>query len=294
MTDNKRPTKNEKREAARAKAAAILIANDKRRKRRMITGIVTGAASVLAVGALITTIVVTGTANKMEASVTAPNNMATNGVILTSKTEAIKNTGFDLETGTPAESEAVIAEAGADNKPNVTIYLDYACPHCKEFEEANSAYLDTLLQAGKVTVEYKPVIVIGTSLSFNGGNAAACVANYAPEKFLALNNSLFTLTDNGGNNKSIKPLINNLGLDEETNSQITSCMGSNVFGKWLEKATDTALAAKNEAGGPLVSGTPTILVDGVKYPYTPQNFPEFMEKVIAGSTPQAVVQELSN
>lgn len=294
MTDNKKLTKNEKREAARAKAAAILIENDKRHKRRIITFWLTGITTVLAIGGLIATIILTGQASTMAASLTAPNNMATNGVIMTSDTNTIKNTGYDLEQGTPADADALIKEAGLDFKPNITIYLDYACPHCKEFEQKNSAYLDTLLQSGKVTVEYKPIIVIGSSLSFDGGNTAACVANFAPDKFLKLNNSLFTLTDSGGNDRSIRPLIDDLNLDQDTKTKVLSCMSGNVFGKWLEKATDTALAAKNDSGGALVTGTPTILIDGVKYPYSPENFPAFMEQVLKGDSPQDVIDQTTN
>jgi protein-disulfide isomerase len=176
------------------------------------------------------------------------------------------------------------------------VYLDYACPHCKGFEDANSEYLNKLLEKEQATIEYKPVAVIGSKLSFTGGNTAACVANYAPEQFLTIHGKLFTLTNSNQNASSstVRPFIKDLNIPDETKQTIINCINSNVYDSWLNKATDNINLVKDSEGNNLVEGTPTILVDGIKYPFNPESFPQFFEELqTSGKTTQALIDEYS-
>jgi protein-disulfide isomerase len=290
MTENNL-TKNERRLAAREKAAQLRQAEKARTKRKHLAIWLTTGFSVLAIGALVAFVVVGSNATKVEASTTSPANMSSDGAILTSPTELVSSKGYDLEKGTPAAAADLLAETDV---PEIQIYLDYACPHCEEFEEANSVYLESLLESGRATVEFKPIVVIGTSLSFDGGNAAACVANYAPSKFLDFHTSLFKLTEAGGKTADFKPFVEDMKLDKSTDETVRACMNSNEFGPWLEGATETALALEGKDGEKLVTGTPTVVVDGVKYPYSPTDFQTFMEAVLAGQTPDEVIAAVDN
>ncbi|WP_418606106.1 DsbA family protein [Georgenia sp. SUBG003] len=48
--------------------------------------------------------------------------------------------------------------AGTENPdaPVLDVYLDFACPHCADFEEVNADDIDSLVTAGEATVVYHP------------------------------------------------------------------------------------------------------------------------------------------
>lgn len=282
-----RITKNEKRENARTKAAAMRVAEKKRNKRRKIAGWLTAGLGVLAIGGLITSVVIVNATLKVDASITSPSNMGTDGIIFTSPTEVVDNVGYNLENGTPLVSTE---ELTASEVPEIEIYIDYACSYCAEFEVANNTYMKSLLDAGRATVEIKPIVVLNTELSFRGGNALACLAENAPEKVWDYNSETFTQITASSSLGSIpKSVVDGLGLEGDTRAAVNACMSSNEFGNWLGTASDNALARTDASGTALVTGTPTILVDGFKYPYSPADFQAFMEAILQGATPQEVV-----
>jgi protein-disulfide isomerase len=284
-------TKSQKREAAKAKAIAMRKAEQKKRKQRLITTWVTSGVALLGVAALVFFVVTGNNTLSVQASTTAPNNMASDGAILTSPTEVKQNTGYDLEKGKPSESTAELADSDV---PHVEIYLDYACPHCAEFEEANSDYMTSLLESNRATVEVKPIVVLNTPMSYTGSNAAACVANYAPEKLWQFNSELFALTTDSGTNESgVRTVLSNLDLTADEKKTVGACDDSNMFSKWVETATLNALARTDASNAQLVTGTPTVLVDGVKYPFGPKDFKTFMEAVLNGATPEQIIADNS-
>ena len=281
-------TKNEKRVAAREKAALMRENEKKKRTRRRIAGWITAGVSVLAVVAIASFVVYSNNANKMEVSASSASNMKTDGVILTSPTDVVKNTGYNLKSGKPVSSKDELKNSKV---PNIEIYVDYACPHCAEFEETNSAYLTSVLESGRATVEIKPVVDLNLPLSFQGGNAAACIADYAPEKFWDFHTQLFKQdSENGSVTSNLKTVLKNLDFNSEERAKVNSCVDSDVYKNWLTGATVNALN-RTDNGEKVVTGTPTILVDGFKYNYGPDNFQTFMERVLAGQKPADVSKE---
>jgi len=286
-----RETKSQKREAAKAKALAMRQIEQKKRKQRLITTWVTSGVALIGVAALVFFVVTGSNSLSVQASTAAPNNMASDGAILTSPTEVKQNTGYDLESGKPAASSA---ELEGSDVPHIEIYLDYACPHCAEFEADNSEYMTSLLESGRATVEVKPIVVLNTPMSYTGSNAAACVANYAPEKLWEFNSKLFALTEESGTNESgVRTVLSDLNLTAEEKKTVGACDDSNMFSKWVETATLNALARTDANNAQIVTGTPTVLVDGVKYPFGPKDFKTFMEAVLNGSTPEQIIAENS-
>lgn len=272
----------------RTKSAMLLEQRKKEDKRRKIALWAAISVGIIIVVGLFTFILLNGS-QKAEASQDSPAALSTNGVIMTSKTEVAKGTPYNLESGKPAKSETLMKDSAV---PNVEIFLDYDCPHCKEFEDSSASYLDSLLEEGKATVEYKPIVVIGSNLSISGGNAAACVAEYAPARFNDAHNALFSKT--GEQSVSVTKTIKDLKIEGETGKQVEECVSTKHFSKWLTKASEHALTLKDAKGEQLVTGTPTILVDGVKYPFDPSQFRTFMEVVLAGNTPEEVISQQQN
>lgn len=280
MTKSPKLTHKQEISDRRARAAAMIAQNEKKEKRNKIALWSTLGVVVIAVIAMVAFVVTTSNANKLAVSTVSPNALSTNGVILTSLTDVVKGTGYDLENGQPAKS----AEVMKDSKvPHIEIYLDYDCPHCKEFEDANANYLNSLLSEGQATVEYKPIVVIGSNLSISGGNAAVCTAEYAPERFNDVHTALFAAQ--GKQNTTVTSIIKSVGIEGEAGEQVLSCLSSKVFGKWLDTANEHALALKDEKGETLVQGTPTVIVDGKKFTENPANLPAYLDQLINSDAP---------
>lgn len=268
-------------------AADMLAQRKKEEKRRKIAMWSTLSLFTVALGTVVTLVIVSGLQNKLAVSETSPTTLSSNGIILTSQTEVVKGAGYNLETEKGVESKTLLPDSKV---PHIELYLDYDCPHCKTFETQNNEFLNSLLEEGKATVEYKPIVVIGSNLSISGGNAAACVAEYAPARFNELNTKLFE--QNGKQSVSVSGVVKTLDIQGEAGKQVESCVSDKVFSKWLSKASEAALERTESTGAKMVTGTPAIVIDGVKYPYAPDQFETFVTAMISeGLTAEEAVKQ---
>ncbi len=69
-------------------------------------------------------------------------------------------------------------------------------PVCKDFETANATSIEALVAAGIATLEVHPIAILDRAyarlpLLVPSNNAAACVADLAPESFLDVNAAFF-------------------------------------------------------------------------------------------------------
>ena len=163
-------------------------------------------------------------------------------------------------------------------------------PDRDQFEAANGEYISSLLENGNTTVEIHPIAILdrlsqGTKYSTRAANAAACVADSSPNDFLAFHNLLF----------ANQPVENTTGLSDDELVALTveagaddvaSCIQDQQFKSWVAAATTRAL------NGPIpdsnvdrVQGTPTIIVNGVKYDGAVDDLASFQAFVVqvAGS-----------
>lgn len=278
-----RPTRNERREDARAKAKQHReeqLKKDKRNRWLLQGGIAVAIIAVVAVVAL-----------TINASVKpvgpGPANMASDGIVL--------GIGMKAQT-TPAlaDGAAIVPTVATPGVVDIRIYQDYLCPYCGQFDATNSAQIQKLVESGAATFEVHPIALLtsrsaGTKYSLRTSNAAACVANYSPDNFWAMNQALYAQ----------QPAEGSAGLDDTaikgiiatTNAKnidaINKCIDDGTFEKWAQAATDRALA------GPLpgtkvanVTGTPTVLVNGIQYQGSltdPAVFNAFVVQVAAAS-----------
>lgn len=257
-----RLSKNEKREAAREKAR--ILREEQKKKDRRTKFILQGSIIVasLAIIAVVALVIV----NSVKPAGPGPLNMASDGIQI--------NQGF-VATETPA------TKSGGDPTPNeradgvldIQMYVDYLCPICRQFEETNGAYITSLLENGGTTVEIHPIAILdrlsqGTKYSTRSANAAACVANYSPNNYYDFHNALF----------ANQPAENSTGLSDDelvaltadakvdNADKIASCIKGQDFKAWVGTSTARAL------NGPIpnsnvdkVTGTPTVIVNGLKY-----------------------------
>ena len=277
-----RLSKNEKREAAREKARLLREEQKKkdRRTRFILQGsIILGSLAIIAIVALVIV-------NSIKPVGPGPANMASDGIQLSQGA---------IATETPA------LDAGDDPIPNardedagvldIQMYVDYFCPNCGDFEATNADYITSLMENGNTTVEIHPISILdrlaqGSKYSSRAANAAACVANYSPNQYYDFHNLLFANqpkeNTTGLSDDELVGLAEEAGADDA----VAGCIRNQDFKSWVSASSARAL------NGPIpnsnvdkVIGTPTVIVNGLKYEGSNLDLASFQAFVIqaAGS-----------
>jgi protein-disulfide isomerase len=262
-----RGSKNQRREAAREKARELrdLQRKKEKRNRLFLQGGITLA--VLAAAGIIALVLV----NSVTPPAAGPLNMQSDGIIIGKDLKAVRTPAI------PAKGKPVATVRDKESSVvSIRIYLDYFCPVCNSFETANKAQITSWLKKGAATIEIHPISFLdrsslGTRYSSRAANAGGCVANYAPDDYWAFTEEMYVKQPAEGTvgltNAQIVAVAK--AAKVQNLSQVSDCINSEKFKAWVSAAT-----ARAEAG-PLpdstvkqVTGTPTVIVDGVEYPIT--------------------------
>lgn len=261
-----RPTKRDRRERAREHARQMREEQTKREKRRTLFwrgGIGLALVAVATVVALVI-------ANQTSPSAAGPLNMASDGILLGGDGTTI--TAATTAALAPGEKPVATDQTALPDMVNIDIYVDYLCPYCGQFEATNAAQISSWVTAGNATVELHPISILdssslGSKYSSRAANAAACVANFAPDSFLAVNTALFASqpaeNSAGLSNAELQKVIEGAGV---TDTRITDCITNETFAVWVTAASERALSGPlPNADIPKVTGTPTVIVNGASY-----------------------------
>ncbi|MET0806609.1 MAG: thioredoxin domain-containing protein [Lacisediminihabitans sp.] len=278
------PGKKDRREEAREKARIEREAEKKRQRRNKIFlqgGI---GVAVIAIVVVIVLIVVGNTGASGGGSSKGPKNMASSGILFTGEDGKI------TPTLTPAAkvSDAVTPPTGAstDGVANIVTYVDWACPACQAFEKSFAGGIADLVKSGKATLDVQPVSILdrsyaGSRYASRAANAAACVANFAPDKFLDAQNVFYDKQPQEGTtgltNSQIKGLLKDAGVGTDA---INKCVDNETFKKWVANVTTKVTSNPdliNAAQGGF--STPTVFVNGKRW----DNSGDFLEFVTANS-----------
>jgi protein-disulfide isomerase len=278
-----RQSRSNRRHEAREKARQLRADHQKkeRRGRWLLQGGI--ALAVVALVAIVA-IVITSSIRPERGG---PRNMASDGILIAADLKAVQTPG--LSPGATPVPHAT-GEAGV---VAITIWIDYLCPLCGEFEQANNALIRTLVESGAATVEYHPIALLtslsaGTEYSLRAANAAGCVANYNPDAFFDFHQGMFENQPEEGTEGLSNSEILAIAQESGANStSLESCIDSGRFKQWAKDATVRA------GNGPLavagtdvtnVVGTPTVLVNGKPYnPSYPFDSTEFSQFVLAAA-----------
>lgn len=218
--------------AERAARAAALKAEQERKEkqRRLLTiaGVVGALLLVVAVGFFLQS-----RAGKIDETATAP-------------------------AGATDDYGVVLGENGADHE--VVVYEDFICPACGAFEAQFADVLDTAVEEGRATVEYRPFDFLkqyGDRYSQRSTNAFAVVLDTSgPDVAKKFHDLLYA--DQPAEDGDPAPdswLIEKAveaGADE---SAITAGINDLAFEAWVSNGAKAASSAG-------VQGTPTVIVDG--------------------------------
>ena len=178
--------------------------------------------------------------------------------------------GSTANGGIPVGSSGIAGttDGAADDAVVVTVYSDYMCPYCGEFEAVNGAILSELRAQGDIVIEYHPVSILdrlsqGSAYSTRAATAAALVADRAPETFVGFDAALFAQQPAEGTvgwtDAEIAGIARGAGVPDEVAVVIESSeylTGADSFVPWVAAATQQGAQDLGRLA------TPTVLLDG--------------------------------
>nr|WP_246461444.1 thioredoxin domain-containing protein [Nocardia transvalensis] len=169
----------------------------------------------------------------------------------------------------PAATPGSLTDKGAirigkpDAKVTVRVVADLQCPACQMFEQSNGKVLEDEVKSGKAAVEYNIIAFLdkmssGTRYSSRGANAAYCVAEADPSKFLPWLTTMYQQ----------QPPENGTGLTDDqivqiaqaagyTDPKTAECITSDKYDKFVQKTTKDVL-------GEGIQSTPSVFVNGTQ------------------------------
>ncbi|MFF3398406.1 DsbA family protein [Streptomyces sp. NPDC002659] len=164
--------------------------------------------------------------------------------------------------GAQGKDQLAIPVGASDAPSTLTVWEDFRCPVCAQFENAFRDTIHDLEATGQVKVQYHLATIIdgnlGGSGSLRAANAAACAQDVG--KFDAYHDVLYQnqppeTQDGFGENSRLIELAGKVeGLDTPA---FRSCVEDGTHDTWVQKS---ATAFSN--GG--FTGTPTVLLNGEK------------------------------
>ena len=155
------------------------------------------------------------------------------------------------------DSAALIKKPDStEPKAVLSIYEDFQCPHCKNFEKNFSSTLDQIVKSGAAAVDYYMVSILNKT---NGGysarsaNAAYCVGAENKDAFVRFHSALFAQqpeegSGSGPDNAALIETARQAGVT----GAVPDCVNK---GKYEDMVKGLAAASK-------ITSTPTIRLNG--------------------------------
>ncbi|MGW1891957.1 DsbA family protein [Streptomyces sp. NPDC002004] len=185
-------------------------------------------------------------------------------------------------SGATGKDSLVIPVGRNSAKTTLTIWEDFRCPVCKQFESAYRPTVHELVDKGLLKVEYHFATLIdgnlGGSGSLRAANAAACAQEAG--KFRDYHDVLYEnqppeTTDGYGDNAKLIDLAGKVG--GLSTDAFKKCVQDGTHDNWVAKSEDAFRKGNFE-------GTPTVLLNG-KDAYrtlTPQKLKQTAEAAAQG------------
>lgn len=288
----------------------VALVKRSRPKAAAITGLVAGGLSVVVsvVFAIVMSVLLVATTVDMQRAeerdpgqssdsepqtlLEWPANMATGGIVFEQGDQGPGPAVRPSDPLSAGEAPTPIEVDRAGGTPDVVVYLDYRCPYCLHFEEANGDFLGELASSGGATVQVVPLTFLdrvdASSYSSRAAGAMACIVDGQPESAWAAHTTLLSAAVQpsesvpGHANEeliaALDPAVGGLDggvrdcIESERFVPFSQALNSWVFANTVPNAADPAQQ---------VTGTPLVLVNGVAYtgqPSDPAAFRQFFDE----------------
>ncbi|MGH1565123.1 DsbA family protein [Mumia sp. DW29H23] len=166
------------------------------------------------------------------------------------------------EDGGIALTATDVGGTAAADPVKVTLFEDFACPHCKAFEEEAGSWIDEQVAAGAIDVEFRPVAFL-TDFSGDAMGSALCVFEDAGAKaYRDYSELVFANQPTEGGNLDEKDFVDMAEQAGATGA--ADCIKGRPFRDFADlngEATKAAFDQEDSEGNKL-SGTPTVWVNG--------------------------------
>lgn len=237
-------TNDRRKRAERAEQMRLERAKADKRRRSLITGAV-AVVVVLIVG--LGAWAFTSGGDKETGPLVTPKSLTSGGGIVYDQNAA---------TGTASTNA---------NPVQVVLYLDFQCPICQIFEQTNGAFLDQQVEAGAISIEYRPISILDSQSStrYASRSLSAAICVYEDQGAPAFRSFHDLLYANQPKENS-DGLPNSQLVDYAQQSgaaSVSRCVTDETYLTWALGTSDSTAKVKDDEGKQ-VSGTPTIWVDG--------------------------------
>lgn len=263
-----RPVKQQRLAEARETARnAREVRERQARRRKASLPLISALGLVVVIAVVVAVIALQPKAAPVAAN--GPKNMVSGGIAFTGENGTV--TPVETAGVTKAEDPKPTNWPEGDTRSHIQTYIDWTCPACQSFESEKSAAILKLVSSGQATLEVFPIAILdqhySTNYSTRAANAAVCVANYAPNKFLDVQSGMLEYQSpegtDGMSTTKILSVVDGAGL---SNSDVDACIRGTSFRDWVTAETgrvtsdETLLSTTSGATG---FSTPTIVVNGM-------------------------------
>jgi protein-disulfide isomerase len=264
MSDEKL-TRDQQREAARAKAKAIREAQKKGEGRRKVTILVSVLAAIIAIISLIVWAVLGASTGSTEKGASPKTALFNGGISI----------GADLAiAGSAQDVDSSVTE--------IVLYEDPQCPICKAFEEPIMPAILELVKTGKYSLELHPISFLdgrsANEYSSRAASAMLCAADFAPTKFLDFHKSLFTKqpeeNTSGPSSEELATSAREVGISDQ---KALDCITSNKYATWAKNQGRDIFIGKVPGSTLTFGGTPFVMVEGQQYQIRSANPADFIQ-----------------
>lgn len=244
--------------------------------------------ALLIVGLILFVLVMGGLAGwalwaRHEETLAGPKDMLSDGIVFTGDGSTVSAvTTARIE---PGGSPIATNPDTYSSYPYMAFYLDFGNADSQTFWATNEEQLTSWLTSGYIALEVHPVAASG-QFSKLAANAAACVADGAPDSFLTVATALF---DAGSSDDSsartasgVLGAVSNAGI---TDQDVLDCVSGDRFASWVTASTARAKASIPNGGDVKnAKSLPVLLVDGSAYTGAKDDadaFTEFISELYA-------------
>jgi protein-disulfide isomerase len=148
----------------------------------------------------------------------------------------------------------------------VDVYLDFMCPHCRDFEDKADETLASLARDGKATVVYHPLAFLDSASSTKYSSRSAAASGCAADagKFVEYATALYAQQPAEGSAGLTAAQLVDLGsVAGITDAGFAQCVRGERHLAWVDGVTERAVKRG-------IRGTPTVLVNGKQVDPDPQ------------------------
>lgn len=167
-------------------------------------------------------------------------------------------------------SNLITKEGGTEPKVVVSLYEDFLCPHCRDFEQKYGPTINQLIDSGAIRADFYMVAILDSpsnqNYSSRAANAAYCVADENKEAFRRFHAALYAQQpgESGTSFPDDKQLIE-VARQAGAGGTVPDCINK---GKYLSMVDGLASAAG-------IQSTPTVKINGEEFDIatkTPEDF----------------------